>query len=128
MNKLKMNDTIKWIMYYIILDQIWLIGNKASHLSQVKLIQNEELQLDLFAGILFYIFSGIAYTHFIKPLSKTKKEAFMNGAVMGFLMYMTFDLTNKAIFKKYEWNYAVKDVAWGTFVIGLVSYLVFKGI
>ena len=36
---------------------------------------------------------------------------------MGFLMYSTFDLTNKAIFSDYTWNYAVKDVIWGKILV-----------
>ena len=45
---------------------------------------------------------------------------------MGFLMYSTFDLTNKAIFKDYPWSYALADMTWGTFLIGLVSAITFK--
>lgn len=117
---------IKFIILYILIDSIWIIGNKEGHFNQIRLIQNEEPVIDKLAGLLFYIFSYIAFIKFVKPLSKSKEEAFKNGAMMGFLMYMTFDLTNKAIFKKYEWGYAIKDVMWGTFAFGVVSYLMFR--
>jgi uncharacterized membrane protein len=41
-------------------------------------------------------------------------------------MYGTFDLTNKAIFKDYEWSYAIADTLWGGFAMGLASYICFE--
>ena len=40
-------------------------------------------------------------------------------------MYMTYDFTNKAVFVEYQWDYAIKDALWGSFVFGLVSYLIY---
>jgi len=38
---------------------------------------------------------------------------------------MTYDLTNKAIFNDYTWDYCLKDIIWGTFLYGVVSYIMF---
>ncbi len=96
------------------------------HDSQIRSIQNSGLEVDKLAGLLFYIFAGVAYEYFVKPLSKNKEEAFKNGAMMGFLLYMTFDFTNKAIFKNYKWDYAIYDIIWGTILFAFVSYFVYK--
>lgn len=118
-------ELIKFLFLYLILDSIWLVGMKQLHQQQIEKIQKSSMQFDYLSAILFYLFAYLAFSKFVKPLSQSKKEAFEKGALMGFLLYMTFDLTNKAIFKEYEWSYAIKDILWGTFVFGLVSYLMY---
>ena len=121
-----MKDYISFIIHLIAVDSIWLIGNYEEHKKQLELVQKTPLQVDKIAGFLFYVVAAIAYFKVIKPLSKTKEEAFKNGALLGFLMYATFDLTNKAVFTEYKWDYAIKDILWGSFSLGLSSYLMFK--
>ena len=41
-------------------------------------------------------------------------------------MYATFDLTNKAVFSDYKWEYAIKDTLWGSFAVGLSSYFYYS--
>ena len=66
---------------------------------------------------MFYLLAPLGFFIFIKPLAINKKQALYYGCIMGFLMYSTFDLTNKAIFSDYTWNYAVKDVIWGKILV-----------
>jgi uncharacterized membrane protein len=116
---------VKFIITLMLIDLIWIVGNKEAHFKQVFDIQQTPLVLDKVAGLLFYILAGIGFSKFIKVYSKTKEEAFKNGALLGLLMYGTFDFTNKAIFTNYKWDYAIKDMLWGTFALGSASYLIF---
>jgi len=120
-----MKEYLKFIVILIAIDSIWLYGNFEGHKKQFEMVQKSPLQIDKVAGLLFYIVAAIAHFKFVKPYSYTKEDAFKNGALLGLCMYASFDLTTKAVFSEYEWNYAIKDILWGSFAIGLTSYTVF---
>ena len=42
--------------------------------------------------------------------------AFVQGAVVGFVAYATYDLTNQATLKNWSTTLTLADLAWGTFV------------
>jgi uncharacterized membrane protein len=117
-------DYLKFPVILLIIDAFWL--SRPIHKVQIEKIQKSPLQLDMIAGGLFYILAAFAYHRFVQPFAITKKDAFKIGATIGVLMYGTFDLTNKAIFKDYEWNYAIADTLWGGFAMGLASYICFE--
>ncbi len=120
-----MKDYLKFIAILLAVDSIWLYGNIEGHKKQFEQVQKSPLQIDKVAGFLFYIVAAIAYFNFVKPYSYTKEDAFKNGALLGLCMYATFDLTNKAVFSEYKWDYAIKDMLWGSFAFGVTSYLLF---
>lgn len=120
-----MNSYLRFIIILGLLDFIWLSSTYSTQKSFYESIQQSPLNVNQTAMFLFYLIAPVAFIHFIKPLSKDKSQAFQKGCLMGFLMYMTFDLTNKSLFSNFTWNYAIKDMIWGTFVIGLTSYLTY---
>jgi uncharacterized membrane protein len=48
--------------------------------------------------------------------------ALLNGAVLGFIAYMTFDLSNLAILRLWSVKIAVIDIGWGTFLTALSAF------
>jgi uncharacterized membrane protein len=116
-------DYIKFILIYLVIDYIWL--SKEIHKKHVYNIQKKELKLNLLAASLFYLLAPLYFFYYIKPLSVNKTDALKKGMLLGFLVYSTYDLTNKAIFEDYSWTYAFSDIAWGTFVLGIVSYIMY---
>ncbi len=110
----------------VAIDSIWLYGNFEEHKIQFESVQKSPLKIDKLAGLLFYVIAAIAHFKFVIPQSKSKEDAFKNGATIGFLMYATFDLTNKAVFSDYKWEYAIKDTLWGSFALGLASYIYYS--
>lgn len=119
-----MTEYLKFPVILVIIDALWL--SRPIHKIQIEKIQKSPVQLDMTAGILFYVLAAFAYHRFVKPFAITKKDAFKIGATIGVLMYGTFDLTNKAIFSEYEWSYAIGDTLWGGFAMGLASYICFE--
>jgi len=118
-----MSDYFNFIILVFLIDLLWI--TQPFHKPQYEEIQKTPFKVDTTGALLFYAFAPLAYIKFIKPLSNNKKDAFKNGALLGFLMYMTYDFTNKAVFTEYQWDYAIKDALWGSFVFGLVSYLIY---
>ena len=114
---------IKFIVLLFLIDLLWI--TQSFHKSQYERVQKTPFNVNMTGALLFYLFAPLAYIKFIHPLSKSKIDAFKNGALMGFLMYMTYDFTNKAVFTEYQWDYAIKDALWGSFIFGLVSYLIY---
>ena len=45
----------------------------------------------------------------------------MLGALFGFFVYATYDLTNLAILKHWDWTAAVADIAWGSLVTAIAA-------
>jgi uncharacterized membrane protein len=121
-----MKDYLKFIAILLAVDSIWLYGNFEGHKKQFESVQKSPLKVDKLSGFLFYIVAAIAHFKFVKPYSYTKQDAFKNGALMGFLMYATFDVTNKAVFSDYKWDYAIKDTLWGSFAMGVASYVYYS--
>ena len=70
------------------------------------------------AAGLFYLFfaAGLVYFAVLPGVRAAGiAVALLNGAFLGFLAYMTFDLTSLAILKLWSVKVSVIDIAWGTF-------------
>jgi uncharacterized membrane protein len=113
---------LKFFLTLCLLDFLWLNFTSSFQKSFYTSVQQSPMIIDYHAMILFYLFAPLVFIYFIKPLSTSKRDAFLKGAMMGFLMYMTFDLTSKAVLSRFTWRYVMQDVLWGSFVIGMSSY------
>lgn len=75
----------------------------------VQLIQKTPIELNVYGALLSYIcVIGILY-YFIISQNKPVFDAFL----LGIFLYGTFDMTNLAMFTKYEWKTAITDTLWG---------------
>ena len=76
------------------------------------------------AAGLFYVFFAAGLVFFaVLPGLRTASivTALINGAFLGFLAYMTFDLTSLAILKLWSVKVSVIDIGWGTFASAMAS-------
>ena len=120
---INIKDYVTFIVIYVAIDYIWL--SRDLHKENIYKIQKKELKLNLLAAGLFYLIAPLYFFYYIKPLSVSKFDALKKGMLLGFLAYSTYDLTNKAVFEDYSWGYAISDIVWGTFVLGIVSYIMY---
>jgi uncharacterized membrane protein len=88
-------------------------------------------KVDFSAAILFYlIYIGGIMALAILPTFRTGGgvgKAALAGAMLGFVAYATYDLTNGATLKMWSWKITFADMAWGTFITGVaaaVGYMV----
>jgi uncharacterized membrane protein len=88
----------------------------------VELIQKSPLELNVYGALLSYIcVIGILY-YFIIAQRKPVIDAFL----LGIFLYGTFDMTNLAIFKKYEWKTAITDTLWGGTLFAITTWATYK--
>lgn len=117
---------IKFIVVYILVDMIWIVGSNKLHNKMIEDVQGSKLVVDNIAASMYYLMAPLAYIFIIKPLSKNKTDVVKNAMLVGLLMYGTFDLTNKALFKNYTWKYAISDMVWGMVSMTVTSSIVFN--
>jgi uncharacterized membrane protein len=81
------------------------------------------------AAILFYLvfIAGIVFFA-IRPALEAGSgvRALTYGAFLGFLAYATYDLTNQATVRDWPTLVTVVDLAWGTVLTALVSFLSYQ--
>jgi uncharacterized membrane protein len=119
-------DYLKFLIIYVIIDLVWILGARKLHNQTVEKVQGSPLKADPIPIALYYLMAPLAYIFIIKPHAKNMSDVIKMAALVGALMFGTFDLTNKAIFKNYTWSYAIMDIMWGIFSITLVSVLCWK--
>tara|TARA_R110002051_G_scaffold308876_2_gene381150 strand:+ start:60 stop:473 length:414 start_codon:yes stop_codon:yes gene_type:complete len=72
---------------------------------------------DMRAAVVFYLIS-IFGTVFLAVLPALRagswRRATLNGAVLGFVAYATYDLTNQATLAQWSTQLTIVDICWGT--------------
>lgn len=108
---------------FLIIDYLWLgIVMKDYFQSQLSHLMAENVNLSIAA--LFYLFyaAGIVFLCVNPALeSENWTKALINGAILGFLAYGTYDITNMATLRDWPIMMSVIDVTWGTTLTGLAS-------
>lgn len=75
-------------------------------------------KVDIAPAVLFYlIYIGGVTALAVVPAAREGgvPKAAVTGAILGFVAYATYDLTNAATLKMWSWTITCADVAWGTF-------------
>jgi uncharacterized membrane protein len=103
---------------FLALDFLWL-GYIARDFMFQRVSQVLAPQPNLTVAALFYLVYIIGILIFaVEPAFKSGAwtTALMFGALFGFFVYATYDLTNLALLKQWPVSVAALDIAWGTFV------------
>lgn len=108
---------------FVVLDAIWLASvAKSFYFTQLAGLLRDKPDLAVAAGFYVIYLAGIVYFAIMPALSGGGlTRALLNGALLGFLAYSTYDATNLATLKGYPAIVAVVDVAWGTFLTGTAA-------
>ena len=122
-------SSIAGIISFVVLDYIFLaqlaknfyLTKLASHIT----VQNGSLVPYLPAVPLVYIVAVLGIWVFVLTKVTTLPQAFMYGALLGFIMYAFYDFTNLATLKDYPWSLVIVDIIWGTFLVGTVTAIMF---
>jgi uncharacterized membrane protein len=110
---------------FFAIDMLWL-GTLAKAFYQRHLGYLLSPQVNWTPAILFYLvfIAGIVFFA-VKPALETHSpmRALVNGAVLGFVAYATYDLTNHATVRDWPLIVTLVDLAWGTTLCGSVAWL-----
>lgn len=114
---------LKWIAAYLgtalafaAIDFVWLT-NMTDRLYKPVIGPIMAPKPDMVAAVLFYAIyiGGIVFLAIAPALKEGAwTRAALNGAVLGFVAYATYDLTNQATLATWSWKLTVSDIIWGT--------------
>lgn len=111
---------IATIIVMFILDIIWL-SQLAQPLYQAGIghLMAAEPKLG-FAAIFYLVFVFGLMWFAVRPNIGTKglKSTFFTGALFGFFIYASYDLTNLALLKDWPLKLSLIDMTWGTLLSG----------
>ncbi len=116
------------VVAFTVLDFLWfkfvVKDFNLKELAEIGRIKNGEFDILFGPAIVTYLLMALAMAMFVVPTfmeSDPWWKTFLFGAALGLIIYGIFDLTNLAILKNYPIKFMMVDMAWGTFVFGLVS-------
>ena len=114
---------IATIIFMFIIDLIWL-GQLAQPLYQAGIghLMATEPKLG-FAALFYLVFVFGLFWFAVRPSIATKgvKNAFITGALFGFFVYASYDLTNLALLKDWPLKLSIIDMTWGTSLSGVCA-------
>jgi uncharacterized membrane protein len=108
------------IIVMFVLDLIWL-SQIAEPLYKAGIGHLMAETPKLGFAVLFYLVFVFGLLWFgLRPNIGTKgvKNAFISGAVFGFFIYASYDLTNLALLKDWPLKLSLIDLTWGTLLSG----------
>tara|TARA_Y100000389_G_scaffold178363_1_gene191466 strand:- start:22 stop:381 length:360 start_codon:yes stop_codon:yes gene_type:complete len=107
------------LLCMLVLDFIYLSLTKNFYNNLVKSIQGQNIVIKPVPMVLVYLLLAFVYYYFILEKNGTIKDAF----ILGISIYGTFDLTNYAIFNKWNLKAVLMDTLWGGILFSLTRYL-----
>ena len=112
----------------IVIDLIWLgIVAKGFYLEQLRpigRIAGDKFEPVLWSAGACYIALSIGVVQFALPkiaAGSSWPATFGIGALLGFVIYATYDFTNHSTLKDWTTVLTFADIAWGSFLIGTVT-------
>lgn len=109
------------------LDAIWLT-QMWPRLYKPLVGEITRAQLNIAASVAFYAIyvSAIAYFAVAPALEKASmSKALINGALFGLAAYATYNLTNQATLKAWDWRVTLADMTWGTIATALAAAIAY---
>jgi uncharacterized membrane protein len=110
---------------FLVLDAVWL-GVVAKSLYKDELGNLMANEPRLWAALIFYLLFVVGLVYFVLSAARSARQAALDGALFGFMTYMTYDLTNYAVIEGWPGLLVPIDIMWGTILAGSVCYLSFK--
>jgi uncharacterized membrane protein len=105
---------------FLVVDSVWL-STMADRLYRPVMGDMLAPKFRLVPAIVFYVLfiGGLTFLA-IRPglMAESVWTGVIHGAVLGFIAYATYDLTNQATLVVWSSKITLADMAWGTFVSG----------
>nr|QDY52380.1 hypothetical protein 7_28 [Mimiviridae sp. ChoanoV1] len=115
---------ISVIMLSIDFIYLYSVGNYFNQ--QVKIIQGSDLVMRKLGGFICYPFLVLGLYYFViknKKNYKSNMDLVRDATILGWVIYMVYESTNYAIFKKWKMETILLDGLWGGILFGLTAYI-----
>lgn len=106
----------------LVLDYIYLSSVGRYFGKQIMSIQKSPMEIDSLSTILTYVFIIFGLYYFILKEKKGIFDAFL----LGLVIYMIFEGTNKALFNNWSWKTVAIDGIWGGILFALTTAITYK--
>lgn len=124
------------VFIFIFLDLSWLAVIASpfylKHFGYLARVENGKIVFNMYAGISAQVIIALTLVSVISlalNAQNTLVTSVVAGALTGFALYVTYDLTNMSFVKDYGLLMSVVDIAWGTMqgiFAGLYVYFLTK--
>ena len=116
------------LVAFLILDAIWLgLVMKNTYTSQLGHLMRDNP--DWAAAGIFYVFflAGVVFLA-VRPAlaAETASTALLYGAVLGFIAYGTYEMTNYATLRGWPVGIVVMDIIWGSVLTAVAAWAGFS--
>jgi uncharacterized membrane protein len=113
------------LLTMVAMDAVWLTANADTSRSLFAAVQGSPLQIRWIPAALVYILMVVATWIFAVQPAKTVVDAAGSGALLGFVMFGLYDLTNYSTLSRYTLSFTLTDMAWGTLLLMIASAAAF---
>lgn len=121
---------IAMLLVFLGIDALWLKWVMKPLFDQhVSHLLAEQVRLGVAAGFYLFYVAGIIY--FAVVPAGSWSAALFKGLLLGALAYGTYEATNMATLKGWQWSMVATDITWGaalTAATAVVGYFVFRAL
>ncbi len=110
---------------FLAIDSVWL-SNMANVFYRPVMGDMLVPGFRLAPAIVFYVIFVFGLVFFaVRPglLAGSATVTLIHGALLGFVAYATYDLTNQATLKNWSWTLTIADLIWGTVLSAVSAYI-----
>jgi uncharacterized membrane protein len=105
------------IVLVIDLGFLWSMRNYFN--GQIRAIQGTNMSMNyLAAGLCYVVIIACLYKFIILP-----GASILDAAMLGWSVYLIYELTNKALFNSWEWQTVLIDGVWGGILFASSTYI-----
>ena len=125
LNKSHLKVLVLSVIFFLVLDALFIGALMKDWQSLLLRVQGEKMEVRLASAVGAYVVMVLAWVYFVyRPylVHKNISTAVRTGAMLGFVIYGVFELTNFAIIKKWNMKFVLMDTIWGSLLYGLVTY------
>ena len=111
----------------LVLDGIW-IGFIAKNfykteMKNIAIFKDGGFNPRIIPIVILYLLMALGVVYFVNPKSGIEVTNLFRGSFFGLLLYGVYDLTNYSLLKDFSLKLAAVDMIWGTFLLGVVSFI-----
>ena len=106
----------------LLLDVIYLMTFRKWYNSQIRAVQGSDVKMKIVPVILVYVALIFGLNYFILNNRRPIRDAFLLGVVV----YSVFNLTNMAIFNKWDIKSVIIDTSWGGILFALTTFITYR--